>query len=260
MVLPIAGLAIAQGALQAGTGIMGAIAGNRQANAEARARNEAMMKQYKYQLQIRDKKYKDAQQIFGTKLGQYDLTMKAADRAASRAYGVEQLKQSQRLKSAAFASQKLDRALAKSGGTAAASGRSGKSFSRLDRFTEGDFVRNQAMIAENLLAGEVSSEYRQMGIRDQLESARNQAYSQVAVAPEAVPMMPLAPTQVSGPSNAGMMIGIGNSLLKGFGTAMGGIAPNPGNMFGGGGTPVPTFGQGSFPSPTPITSGLNFFG
>ena len=78
--------------------------------AQARAQNQARMDQYKYQLQIRDKQYKDQQQIYATKLGQYDLQMKAADRAAARAYGIEQYKQSQRLKQAAFQGLRLDRA------------------------------------------------------------------------------------------------------------------------------------------------------
>ena len=39
-------------------------------------------------------------QLYATKLGQYDYGMKAADRAAARAYAVEQFNQTQRLKQA----------------------------------------------------------------------------------------------------------------------------------------------------------------
>ena len=53
---------------------MDAIAGHNDKVAQARAQNQAMMDQYKHQLQIRDKQYKDQQQIYATKLGQYDLT------------------------------------------------------------------------------------------------------------------------------------------------------------------------------------------
>ena len=117
-------------------GIAGSIASQNDAVAQARAQNEAMMKEYKYRLQIRDKQYKDTQQIYATKLNQYNQQMTAADRAASRAYGIEQYNQSQRLKQAAFQGLRLDRALAKSGGKAAASGKSGRSAQRLDQSVE----------------------------------------------------------------------------------------------------------------------------
>ena len=108
--------------------------------------------------------------------------MTAADRAASRAYGIEQYNQSQRLKQAAFQGLRLDRALAKSGGTAAA-GKSGRSAQRLDQNVENAFVRNQNMIAQNLLTAEETRQYRELGIADRLQSQRNRAYSQVAIAP-----------------------------------------------------------------------------
>ena len=61
-----------------------------------------MMARYEYQLKIRERENLNQNQLWATKLAQYDLEMKAADKAASRAYGVEDLKQSQRIKSAAF--------------------------------------------------------------------------------------------------------------------------------------------------------------
>ena len=220
-------MAIGAGALKAGTGIMGAISGNQQATAEARARNEAMMAQYKHQLQIRDKRYKDSQQIYASKLGQYDLTMKAADRAASRAYGEEQYRQSQRLKTASFAQQRLNMAMARSGGAAAASGKSGRSAQSLDANVEKAYVRNQATLAANLLAGSEASSMKMLGIQDQLQSARNRAYGQIAIAPTE-PLMPLAPTQVDGPNQTGMYLQMGNAVLQGVQTAMSGFAPPTG--------------------------------
>ena len=95
-------------------GIAGSIGSQNDAVAQARAQNEAMMNQYKHRSRIRDKQYKDTQQIYATKLNQYNQQMTAADRAASRAYGIEQYNQSQRLKQAAFQGLRLDRALATS--------------------------------------------------------------------------------------------------------------------------------------------------
>lgn len=254
------------GIAQAGMGIMGAIGGHNNQVAQARAQNEAMMKEYDYRLQIRDKKWKDELQIYATKLGQYDLQMKAADRAATRAYATEEYKQHQRLKSANFSTLKLSQALAKTGGQQVAAGRGGRSARRLDREVENAFIANQNMIAANLLSAEETSQMSALNIRDQLQSAQNQAYSNVAIAPSQ-PMELLEPTQNAGPSSAGMMLGIGNSILKGVGGMMNNMAPDPGNMnFGGGGFSgfggygqMPT-GLTGFSAPTPLTSGMNFFG
>ena len=205
-------LAIGSAVAKGGAGIFGAIQGHNDQVAQARARNQAMMDQYKQRLRIRDKQYKDTQQIYATKLGQYDLQMNAADRAASRAYGIEQYKQSQRLKQAAFQGMRLDRALAKSGGMAAASGKSGRSAQRLDTNIENQFVRNQNMIAQNLLTAEETRDFRELGIQNQLQSARNRAYGQVAIAPTK-PLPLLEPTQLSGPSTMGRNLGILNAGL-----------------------------------------------
>lgn len=232
------GSAVAKG----GASIFGSIAGHNDAVAQARARNQAMMDQYKYQLQIRDKQYKDTQQLYGTKLAQYKLGMSAADRAASRAYGIEQYNRSQRLKAAAFQGMQLDRALAASGGAAAAAGRSGRSAERLDLSKEAAFVRGQNMIAQNLLTAEETRQYRELGIADQLQSQRNRLYSQVAIAPTK-PMELLAPTQLAGPSTAGRNLSILNAGI-GMATGIAGaFAPNVG-----GGTPTPGT-QGSLTAP-----------
>ena len=250
------------GIAQAGMGIAGAIGGHNKGVAEARAKNEAMMREYKYRLKIRDRKWKSELQSYSTKLGQYDLQMKAADRAASRAYGVEQYNQSERIKKAAFSAQQLNRALAKSGGAAAAAGKSGRTAQRLDLDIENTFARNQNMIAANLMSAEEVSSMNALNIQDQLQGVRNRAYSNVAIAPTK-PMRPLKPTQYSGPSSSGMMMGIGNSILGGVGSFMNNQAPDPGNMFGGGEGGFSGFNM-SQPSPIDyglesLTSGMNFF-
>ena len=224
------GSAVAKGA----GGIAGSIIGHNDKIAETRARNQAMMDQYKQRLRIRDKQYKDTQQLYATKLGQYDLQMKAADRAASRAYGIEQYNQSQRLKQAAFQGMRLDRALAKSGGAAAA-GKSGRSAQRLDTNVENAFIRNQNMIAQNLLTAEETRDMREIGIANKLESQRNRLYSSVAIAPQQ-PMVLLPPTQLAGPSTAGRNLGILNAGIDMASGIAGAYAPSVGG--GGGGAPA----------------------
>ena len=223
------GASVAKGA----TDIMGAITGHNDAVEQARAQNKAMMAQYKHRLKIREKKYRDTQNLYAAKLGQFNQKMTAADRAASRAYGIEQYNRSQRLKQAAFQGMRLDRALAKSGGRAAAAGKSGRSAQRLDQDIESTFVRNQNMIAQNLLTAEETRQYRELGIQDKFQGIRNRAYSQVAIAPTK-PLPLLAPTQVSGPSTASRNLGILNAgigMVKGI---AGAFPANP--AAGGGGT------------------------
>ena len=258
------GSSVAKGA----SGIFGSIAGHNDAVAQARARNQAMMDEYEQRLKIRDKKYKDVQQIYATKLGQYDREMTAADRAAARAYGIEQYNQSQRLKQAAFQGLRLDRALAQAGGAAAAAGKSGRSAQRLDQSVESAFIRNQNMIAQNLLTAEETRSFRELGIQDRLQSQRNRAYSQVAIAPTK-PLPLLEPTQLSGPSTTGRNLGILNAGLGMVQGIAGAFAPASGDT-GGGDTGGGTGGSGfpgfafdssnvSYDTPIPLTSGMNFF-
>jgi hypothetical protein len=169
--------------------------------------------------------------MWATKLSQYDLELKAADKAAARSYGVEDLKQSQRIKSAAFSTQKLNRAMVKASGMGAASGKQGRSAMRSDQMVENAFARNQNMIAENLMGAEVARQYREIGIADQLTSYRNRAFSNVAIAPT-VSEAPLEPAQLDTPSSAGAMIGAASSVLGAVGGFMGNAAPDPGPVFG----------------------------
>ena len=142
----------------------------------------------------------------------------------------------QRLKSAAVSSQALNRSMAKATGAAAAAGKTGRSAERFDRNVENQFARNQKMIIENLLGAEAAREYREMGIADQLTSTRNRAFGSVAIAPT-VSEAPLEPAQLSGPGSAGMMLGIGQSILGGVSSIMGNMPQDPGNMGGGGSGP-----------------------
>ena len=221
-------LGIGSAVVKGASGIFGSIAGHNDAVKQARARNEAMMREYKYRLQIRDKQYKDSQQIYGQKKAQYKLGMKAADRAAARAYGIEQYNQSQRIKQAAFQGLQLDRALAKSGGAAVAAGKSGRTAQRIDLDTEANFVRNQNMIAANLLAAEETRQYRELGIQDRLEGQRNRLFSDVAIAPTKPLPLP-EPVQYSGPSSAGMMMGVANAGLGMIGGIMNALPPKTGD-------------------------------
>ena len=99
------------------------------------------------------------------------------------------------------------------------------------------------MIAQNLLTAEETRQYRELGIADRLQSQRNRAYGQVAIAPTK-PLPLLEPTQVSGPSSTGMGLGILNSGISMASGIAGAFAPSVGGDGG---------GTGGFPVPAPIT-------
>lgn len=216
---------VGSAALKGVTGVASTIFGQSQAEQQARAKNEEMMRQYKYQLQIRAQKEAQKDVLYSTKLGQYKQGMNAADRAASRAYGIEQYNQAQRLKQAAVQSTAINRALAASGGAAAASGKRGSGLGA-DQNTIGSVVGSQNMIAQNLLTAEETRDYRELAIQDNLQSQRNRLYSNVAIAPMRS-MVPLAPTQVSAPSRLGAALKIAGTVAQTGMDIAGALPENP---------------------------------
>ena len=144
-------------------------------------------------------------------------------------------------------------------------GKSGRSAQRLDQDIEGAFVRNQNMIAQNLLTAEETRGFREMALQDRVQSQRNRAYSQVAIAPTK-PLDLIAPRQLSGPSTMGRNLAI---LNAGIGMAQGisdALPPSVGDPTGGG-SDVPGGGLGgssggwTLPeSSSPLTGGINYFG
>lgn len=213
-------------AVSAGSGILSAFGGHSEKTAQARAQNQAAVNQYKQRLKIRDKEYKDSQQLYATKLGRYNQQLSEFDRAAAQGYGREMLKQNEALRSANLNRLSQSIQLAQRGGLAAVSGKSGRSARRLDQNAIGQFVRNQGVLAENLLSGDIARSQRTMDIRNRQISAQNRAYGQVAIAPQQT-IAPLAPTQVAGPSTMSLIGGIGSALASGASTYMSLAPQNP---------------------------------
>ena len=228
-------LGIGSAVVKGAGGIMGAIGGHNNAVDEARARNQALARQYKQQLRIRDANYKFSQANYANRVASFHEDMKSADRAAARAYGVEQLKQHQRIRKATISNQQLQMALATRGGVGAASGKTGSGLNQ-DTAAIQAVARGQAMNLQNLLEGGIAADYRKMGIQDQLTSYRRRSYSNVATAPQK-PLPLMEPQQYSGPSTAGRNLGI---LNAGIGMATGIAGAFPPSVGGGGDSGVPT--------------------
>ena len=93
----IAGVALLQ--YQALSGILSAFGGHSEQTAPARAQNQAAVNQYKQQLKIRQRDWANTQQLYATKLSNYQRDMTEFDRAAAQGYGREMLKQNEALRS-----------------------------------------------------------------------------------------------------------------------------------------------------------------
>ena len=210
------GFGVAKGA----SGIMSAIGGHSEATARARAQNQAAVNQYKQQLKIRERDWAQTQTRYATQLGVYDRQTKANTAAASLAYGRQQQQLNDVYSRQNIALQNMALTLAQRGGAAAASGKSGRSASRLDANIVGQYARNQGLMADNLMRSRLSMQQAQMDTRNQLISANNRAYDKVAINPLKT-VEPLKPTQVSGPSTLSLIGNIGNAALDGFSAGTG---------------------------------------
>ena len=159
-------------------------------------------------------------EVYANKLGVYDRTQRENTAAASLAYGRQQQQLNDVYARQNVQLQNMAISLAMRGGQAAASGKDGRSATRLDANMVGQYARNQGMMADNLMRSRLSMQQAQMDTQRQLTSATNRAYNQVAVAPRQT-VAPLAPTQVSGPSNLSLFANIGSSILSGVQAGIG---------------------------------------
>ena len=110
--------------------------------------------------------------------------------------------------------------LAQRGGAAAASGKSGKSAARLDADLVGQYSRNQGLMADNSMRSRISMQQAQLDTQRQLTSANNRAYNPVAIAPQRT-LVPIAPTQVNGPSTMSLIGNVGGAALDGLSAGFG---------------------------------------
>lgn len=210
----LAPLAIGMGVAKAGAGIMGAIGQHQSATAQARAQNQAAVNRYKLAIQQRDKDYKDAQNIYANRLGQYHTQLEFNQNAANRAYAAEQMNMNNLMQTQAFQQQALAIQAAAKGGRAAASGKSGRSASRLDQQIYSQYARNLGVQEATLRSAQVASSFRTDKVSDALKIANYRAWAPVSVAPSE-PMELPKPQQVSGPSGMSLATGIGGALLDG---------------------------------------------
>ena len=206
--------------------VLGSVGQFASGSAAASAQNKAAIGQYKYQLKMRRLAWQDTRQQYATKLGQYGNQLAANTEAANIAYTGQQRKLNDIYKKAAFSQQAQLVQLAQGSGKMAAAGRLGKSAERLDLDVVRQFGRNQAIQAESLLSAQYGLQNANRGIRRELLSANNEAFSKVAVQPKPG-VAPPPPTMAQGPSPLSLMGGLLGAGAQ-YGTDLANMPkPNP---------------------------------
>ena len=190
-----AGVAVAQ----AGLGYLGAQQQTANQNAVIRSSNKARSRQYMYQIAQQNMEWNNTLKIWNQRLDQYDKQIKRNYEAAvgyGGAYMGLQQRTNAKFAEAAFQSQSSLGRLYKTMGAAQATGQTGRTADRFDTASLAAFGREQAIRSSNLTRTIDAQKLDAVNVRRQLESANNQAYQSVAVAP--VPgMRPPAPVMQS---------------------------------------------------------------
>lgn len=230
-------------------GTMGALGSANQ----AKARNQAAIRDYKYQLAQREANWYQSLSVWGAKKNKYHNEINENDLAAQRGYSQAQVGLNNMF---AQAAQRNEGALIKylqSHGKMAAAGRTGRSAARISTLELGALERQAGRNLYMLTQSKEAYKANVEGIREKQMSHRNKLYSQVAFAPvpDLAPPPPVLENQSPG-------MGIAMAALGGitaFGKAGGKNPFKKGGMFkpsGGGGdifskawgSELPSFGAG----------------
>ena len=215
----------ALGVASMASGALGAVGQHQSASAQASAQNAAATSNYKYQLKVRERSWDREVHRYGRQLHQYDSALQENSMAGQRAYSGAQRKLNSIYQQASFKQQANLVNLLKGSGQAAAAGRTGRSATRLDNQIVGQFGRNQAIAAENLMGAGFAYNRQVEGIQREVDSSNKQAYEKVALAPQAG-VAPPPPVMTPGPSGLGLAAGILDAGVSGVST-YNSLSPTP---------------------------------
>ena len=207
----------ALGVASMASGVMGSVGQHQSASAQAAAQNQAATSNYKYQLKVRERNWDREVHRYGRQLHQYDSAKQENSMAGQRAYSGAQRKLNSIYQQASFKQQANLVNLLKGSASGAAAGRTGRSAARLDNQIVGQFGRNQAIAAENLMGAGFAYNRQVEGIQREVDSSNKQAYEKVALAPQAG-IAPPPPVMTPGPSGLGLAAGILDAGVSGVNT------------------------------------------
>lgn len=199
------------------SGALGAVGQYQSGQAQASAANAGAMRQYKYQLKMRENNWLRERERYQVGVANYQQAVADNQDAAQRAYVSQQEKLNNIYRSTSFRQQAQLIELAQGSGKRAATGQRGRSVNRLDNDIVSQFGRNQAIMAESLLSAQRGYNTAVGGIRREQLSANNRAYSPIAIAPKP-DVAPPAPVMQQGPSALSLLAGIGSAAVDGYGT------------------------------------------
>jgi hypothetical protein len=243
------------GAASAGQGILGAVGKYNSKQQQARTANKATVANYKNLLKQREFDWRNRLRVYGQQLSQYKDSEYFDKQALGRGYRGAQDVLTDEYRSMRFQQEQQNISRAQNLGSVLARGQTGASAARNVSNVMAAYGRNQAVMAQNILGARNRYAYDVEGLRRDYQSARNRAYSNVAIAPALGPA-PVEPTLVQGPSQTGLFADIGSSILGGV-TAGLGLAAKP--VFPGGLPSQGNLNQNFWTgSGQPFSAGLGF--
>ena len=183
--------------------------------------------QYDYEQQVADQSYQYQMQAYQASQRAYEQQIEANAAAANRAYQQEQIKLKSEYDKAAQAAQELLVGKLKAQGNVLSSGRTGQSIALLASDAEREYGKDLANLGTNLGYSVEEFKFNNLDIQEKARSANAMAAADRMV-------QPLKPMVGPGPSTAGLVLGIGSSIVGGVTTGMSLSAPSG---FSGGSTP-----------------------
>lgn len=242
------------GVISAVGGIASSVGQHQSQQAQVDAANKAAINNYDYQIKQRNNEWQNTLSVWGQKRTQYKAEVYENFNAAQKGYAQEQVKLNEVYAKASFTNQDALTKMLSQQGQGYARGQSGVSATRDNAMMMAALGHQQAQTAKTLASASSASKTQNANIRDQLISANNKAYGQVAFKPVAG-VAPPAPVMQEGPSSLGLLGGIASSVAGGMSSMSSLSAPNPGNVPAP--APTPTYGSNA-PTWAP-TPGVNLF-
>ena len=237
-------ISIATGAM----GALGAVGQHQSASAAASAQNEASIRNYEHQLQVRENQHMQKLSAWANDRSVFSGKVQENFTAADKSYAAAQTVLNQEFDKAVVENQGAFQKLIKAQGQINTTVAAGKSKDRMGVMAMAALGRNQAIKSQSLTRAKEAFEAKGENIRDQQISANNQAYQKVALRPvEGV--APPRPVMQAGPSGLSLAAGIGSAVVGGFASANAANALPNGQQLPGGNSFVPPSGGPAISAP-----------
>ena len=218
---------VALGVASFASSAAGAIGAHQSAQAQANAANEAAINNYKYQVAVRENKWRQTLTIWNQKRIQYKKGL--AENALALNRGDVQIQDSL---NRAYQQAKLQGSadtidlLKKQGAFQARGTNQGRSADKVERSILAEFGLKNAMRANSLAMSRMQAFEAGNALRRKAESDLNQMYSRVALQP-VQGVAPVVPTMQAGPSPLSLIGALGSAAVSGVSTYADLKADNP---------------------------------